>query len=92
MEAWLSDVKQMRIPRPKFGIYANATTTATITVMTTSSSGSGTGGAFLRMPRDPPRDYHYGDSSSDMSSSGNATGSKMPVDTEHLRQSLQQKL
>lgn len=88
MESWLGEVKQLRIPRPKFGVRQ-------------PRAGGGVGGGCC--PIEPPRDYYtnedYSNSSTSSSSSSSSVASRKSVtatsvaaETEKMRQSLQQNL
>lgn len=78
METWLVDVKQLRIPRPKFG----------------TSSGSPPHHRNVRlMPREPPRDYHLATAEDFATpSSPERQMKQLQSDTEEIRQALQEKL
>lgn len=85
MESWLGEVKQLRIPRPKFGVRQ-------------PRAGGGVGGGCC--PIEPPRDYYtnedYSNSSTSSSSSvasrKSVTAASVAAETEKMRQSLQQNL
>lgn len=84
MESWLGEVKQLRIPRPKFGVR--------------QPRAGGVGGGCC--PIEPPRDYYtnedYSNSSTSSSSSvasrKSVTATSVAAETEKMRQSLQQNL
>ncbi|CAD7081396.1 unnamed protein product [Hermetia illucens] len=76
METWLIDVKQLRIPRPKFA----------------SVGGSPPTQRHSRRPYEPPRDYNMSPTDGDFATGSNNRSMKLENATEELRQNLQEKL